>query len=570
MLRNNRNIFWIFLAFWLILNLLQAYLTGLFNDEAYYYFYSLDLDWGYYDHPPIIALFIRMGYALFHNESGVRLFYVILSSGTIFLLFKLSDVKKELLFCVLAFSFMIFQITGFLALPDSPLIFFTALFFLIYKKYSETYSTRYAIMLGVVMAAMFYSKYLGIFVVVFTVISNLRLLLKKSFWLAVVVTTCLFIPHLVWQYQHDFPSFYYHLLERSHDEIFRWKNFGEYLLGQAGMVNPILFIPVIYFFIIFKPAGAYEKALKFTAAGSLLLPFLMMIKGRVEANWTMAGLVPLFLITYRLLESRPKMHRLSYVTGLVTLAIVLAVRILLVYNYLPEKYSRMIRLDIQGWKPFSEKLADMAENRPVIFIGSYQGPSHYIFHTGKEAFAFNDYLYRNNQFDLEGIEQKLQGREVMLIFPRKSLTEEDILQNKALLSDSIQVPSGKYKFCFYEKNYRSYNYLPVEIPLVDHTFKVGEEVEIPIILKNPEQEPVDFSLAQPSKVFLCSYLFQYGKPLVYNYFEDISSLILKDEYKTSCKMKMPEKPGVYYIKISVKKGWMPAGLNSRLVKVKVE
>jgi 4-amino-4-deoxy-L-arabinose transferase-like glycosyltransferase len=314
MLMNKRKLLWIFLVFWLIINLVQAYFTGLFNDEAYYFFYSHDLAWGYYDHPPLIAVFIRLGYLIFSNELGVRLLYVILSLGTILIIHKLSEVKNELLFGLMIFSFMIFQITGFLALPDSVLLFFTALFFLVYKRYSETYSLKDALLLGAVMAGLFYSKYLGILVIFFTVISNFRLLFKRSFWTAVLVTTVLFVPHLLWQYQHDFPSFYYHLVERSHDEYFRWSNFGDFIVGQFGLTNPVLFIPVLYLLIRFKPLNHYDRSLKFTASGILLLPFLLMIKGRVEANWTMAGLVPLFMIAYRVFESRPRLYlRMEYI-----------------------------------------------------------------------------------------------------------------------------------------------------------------------------------------------------------------------------------------------------------------
>ena len=569
MLRNNRNILWIFLAFWLVINLLQAGLTGLFHDEAYYYFYSRHLAWGYYDHPPFIALLIRSGYAIFHNELGVRLFYVILSLASILILYHLSEVKKPILFISIFSSFLVFQVTGFMALPDSPLLFFTALFFLVYKKYSEEYSLVNAIWLALVMALMFYSKYLGIFIVFFTVVSNPALLLKRSFWLSVIITTILYIPHLLWQYQHDFPSFYYHLVERSHDEMFRWSNFGEYIVGQAGQINPILFIPVVYLLIIFKPENLYDRALKYAAAGSLLLPFLMMLKGRVEANWTMAGLIPLFLIVYRMSETRPKMHRFYFISGIITLIIVLSIRILLIYNYLPEQLTRKARLDVQGWKPFTEKLAELADDRPVVFNGSYQGPSQYIFHTGKEAFSFNNSLYRGNQFDLEGIEEKLQGKEVMLLFPRRSVSAEDLKEYGIELNDSIQIPNGKYRCYYYEKNYRSYNFLPAEVPFSSYTFKAGEEIEIPVILKNPGTQPVDFREAAPAKVFLTNYLFKYGKILIYNKFEDISTLILKDEYHTSFRMKMPEEPGTYYIKVSVKSGWLPAGLNSRLVKIKV-
>src|SRR5690242_17839290 len=61
-----------FFIFWLALNLVQAAFTELTSDEGYYWFYSRSLEWGYYDHPPFIALMVRIGYALFPNELGVR------------------------------------------------------------------------------------------------------------------------------------------------------------------------------------------------------------------------------------------------------------------------------------------------------------------------------------------------------------------------------------------------------------------------------------------------------------------------------------------------------------------
>jgi hypothetical protein len=570
MLRNNKHIILVFIVFWLIINLLQAYFTGLFHDEAYYFFYSRHLAWGYYDHPPMVAILVRAGYFIFHNELGARFLFVLISSITLLVLYRLSGIKNTPLFIVLAFSFMIFQVTGFLALPDSPLLLFTALFFLVYKKYTDNYGIKYALLLGLAMAGMFYSKYLGILIVFFTVLSDWRLLLKRSFWVAVLVTTVLFVPHLLWQYSHDFPSFYYHMLERSHDEIFRWSNFGDFIVGQLGQINPFLFIPFIYLLIIVKPVNKYERALKFSAAGTLLLPFLLMLKGRVEANWTMAGLVPLFLIAAGMLENRKNMHRFIYISGGITLLLILMIRILLVVDYLPEKYSRALKLDLYGWKEFSEKVSKIAQDRPVVFIGSYQNPSTYNFYTGKEAFSFNNALYRSNQYDIEGIEKQLQGKEALVIFNSRSVSMEEIRESGMVLSDSIQYPNSKYRYYVIEKDYRSYNFIPVEFHLESQVIKSGSTLEIPVQLKNPGNEALDFGEKDSSKVYLTYYILQYGKPVIYKKFEDISTLVLKDEYHTSFKMKAPEKPGVYYMKISIKSGWMPAGINSRLVKLKVE
>ena len=60
----------VFYFSWLMLNLIQSSFTGLLDDEAYYWVYSRFLDWGYFDHPPMVALMIKAGYALFPNPHG--------------------------------------------------------------------------------------------------------------------------------------------------------------------------------------------------------------------------------------------------------------------------------------------------------------------------------------------------------------------------------------------------------------------------------------------------------------------------------------------------------------------
>jgi 4-amino-4-deoxy-L-arabinose transferase-like glycosyltransferase len=67
-------------------NLIQATFTGLLHDEAYYWVWSKHLDWGYFDHPPMIALLIKAGTIIGDTELGVRLIFVILSPLFVYLL----------------------------------------------------------------------------------------------------------------------------------------------------------------------------------------------------------------------------------------------------------------------------------------------------------------------------------------------------------------------------------------------------------------------------------------------------------------------------------------------------
>lgn len=49
----------VLLAAVFVLNLVQASITELIYDEAYYWYYAQNLAWGYFDHPPMVAFMIR-------------------------------------------------------------------------------------------------------------------------------------------------------------------------------------------------------------------------------------------------------------------------------------------------------------------------------------------------------------------------------------------------------------------------------------------------------------------------------------------------------------------------------
>jgi hypothetical protein len=87
------NIRVLFYSLWFVGLLLQAYFTELTSDEAYYWMYSNNLAWGYFDHPPVIAFMINLGFYLLPNELGVRLFSVIFSTLTLFILEKIVKPK---------------------------------------------------------------------------------------------------------------------------------------------------------------------------------------------------------------------------------------------------------------------------------------------------------------------------------------------------------------------------------------------------------------------------------------------------------------------------------------------
>ena len=130
------------LFIWFVINLLQGIFTGIQEDEAYYALYGEHLAWGYFDHPPMVGLMTFLGSLFFSGNLGVRFFTIIASCLSLWVMWEIADqvsndAKKKgpVLFFVLAFSIIMFNIYGFVTTPDASLILFSALFLLTYQRY---------------------------------------------------------------------------------------------------------------------------------------------------------------------------------------------------------------------------------------------------------------------------------------------------------------------------------------------------------------------------------------------------------------------------------------------------
>ena len=76
------------------------------------------------------ALIIKIGTVFFSGELAVRIVPLILDTTTIFLTEKLTDKASPYLFYAVVISIAVLQISGFVAVPDIPLMFFYSALFL--------------------------------------------------------------------------------------------------------------------------------------------------------------------------------------------------------------------------------------------------------------------------------------------------------------------------------------------------------------------------------------------------------------------------------------------------------
>ena len=290
----------VFYSVWLLLHFVQAFNTELFDDEAYYWVYSRFLAWGYFDHPPMIAILIKAGYAIFQNELGVRLFSIILTTSSLFITERLIANKNPLLFYAICVSLALPQIGGMIAAPDAPLMFFVACFFLAYKKFINNRSIANTLLLGVLISLMFYTKYHALLVVLFTAFSNVKLFKYYQSYLACLFALILFIPHIYWQHDNGYPSIIFHLFERSAPDYNVWYT-AEYIIGQLLLAGPLTGWLLMFAAFLYKPISPVERALKFCMIGFYLFFLISTFRGKAEANWTIPAFIGLIVLSHQYL-----------------------------------------------------------------------------------------------------------------------------------------------------------------------------------------------------------------------------------------------------------------------------
>jgi hypothetical protein len=529
---DHKKIFFALLTLWFLINLMQAIFTEVFTDEAYYYMYGKYLAWGYFDHPPMVALMIRISSFFFDGLLGIRLMTVLLQLGTLYLIWiilsvKNNEPKQPFLFFIIASSLWMFSVYGFISTPDVPLLFFTALFLFSYKNYLEDQSWKVLILLSISMAGLVYSKYQAVLVIGFVVLSNLRLLKMYKFWLAGVGALILLFPHMHWQIVNDFPSLKYHLIDRS--DGFRWKYVFEYIPNQLVIFNPLIFGAVVYVLIKYRPGDLFTKAIHFMIIGFVAFFWITSFRGHVEPHWTLACSVPMIILLYNRISKSDALKK--YVRRFVTpsLILLLLIRIFLVTN-LPIVKS----LELNGKEEKFEFVDSVANDLPVVFLSSYQSPSLFTFFTGKESFPISSLDSRQTQFDIWQLEKTHQHKPAFVT---------DFREGRSQVYEK-----GSIKFTGYKtSSLQTTNRIKIEFNIPIKIMIPGDTIAVPFIITNPCDYDIDFNHFD-FPVQVCTVLLK-GKATIVNpveLSEPISVLQRGASLQRTCKVVIPDLPPAEY------------------------
>ncbi len=539
-----------FYSLWTVSLILQVYCTELGSDEAYYWMYSRELDWGYFDHPPVIACLIKVGYGLFHNELGVRLLPILLSGLTIYLCERLITPRKRSLFYLIVLSIAVIHFMGFFALPDSPLLLSCALYLLLYRKFLERPGVMISLVLGGTIALMILSKYHGVLIVFMTVLSNWKLIKNRYFWLVATVVIVALTPHILWQYNMNFPSIRYHLFGRS-AEPYMFRFTWEYLLTELYVLGPFTGIVMFIVALRVKAKDDFERSLKFLFWGCYIFFFFMTFKGRVEAHWTFFVMIPGIYLGYRWLEQRNA--RWFRTLAFVSFGLIFVGRMLIAMPFDKKKYPVLGQLTA-GFNSESlmKGIHKTAGNYPVAFIDSYQMASLYGFYSGQQSFSFNSFMGRQNQFNLWDSEGRFRGKSVMVI-----------MNYKTGYPKMETAPEVRYTVIDNFQGFSSVFVQPVNFP---KQMKPASSQTIKLQIVDKNSLDLGANLDYPVKLF--AHFFEESIFIETHDIKWLSNDDLNKEIEVN--FSAPEKPGNYAVQFSLKAGWLPGTRNSENWKLNVK
>lgn len=364
---------WLLAALFLltIVRLMVAASLSLSPDEAYYWVWSQALDNSFYDHPPMIALWIKAGCLIWGNtELGVRFLGSLAALfGSIFVFFAVKDfnnhrpdsTQKGIIAVLMLNATLTVGVGTIIVTPDTPLLFFICMMLWACGRLIYTKSAYYWWIIGISAGLALLSKYTALLMIMAL---GLWCLLSKegrgylktiALWGGAILTVIIFSPVLIWNSQHQWISFLKQGGRAGDWNPSRALQFlSELLGGQIGLSTPIIFV-CFCIGLFYLTRAVWQR--KCDSGAFLLwlmvvLPICVFIQhaigDRVQANWV-GLLYPVLVIITGLYVN--KWLKTAIIAGFSMVALVY-VQAFFAIVPLPAKKDMLLK-QLGGWQGFA-------------------------------------------------------------------------------------------------------------------------------------------------------------------------------------------------------------------------
>lgn len=300
--KNNRSKYssfiLIFVAIKIGLNLLAMSHFGFQRDELLHLALGDHLDWGFKEVPPFIALLAKISTTIFGDSVfATRIFSTIFSGLIIWftgqIVVELGGRKFAITLACLALIFSpAFAASGYLFQPVVFDQLWWVLTVYLLMRYINTSSPKYLYLLGAVVGVGLLTKYTMAFFAIALILGLLitkqrRVLWSRHILIAALIAIVVFLPNLIWQFQHHLPVITHMKTLRAQQlDYIKPSDF----IKQQLVVNGIaLFVWLIGFgFLLLSPRLRKFQFMAF--AYILIFIFLLEMDGK---NYYLFGAYPM-------------------------------------------------------------------------------------------------------------------------------------------------------------------------------------------------------------------------------------------------------------------------------------
>jgi hypothetical protein len=372
-----------------LLRLVTASIVDLGNDESYYWLYSQELKWNYFDHPPLVAIWIRIftgNLLLQDHELFLRLGSISGCAISTWFMYKcvstLYDERSGWFAAVLYNASFYAGITsGLFIMPDTPqMVFWTWSLWMLAKIHTDDSRWVNWIVLGIVSGLCIMSKVHGIFIwsgiVAYSFFVKRQWLVNPRIYLSAAIALLIASPILIWNIENNFVTYHFHV-KRVLPSAFTlsWANFLREFLGQV-IINNIFNVSIIFIAVVafrFKRLKHRNSLALYNFIGLPLCFSVLLISlyRHTFPHWSGPAYITLIPVAAVYLSEKNKIKFppvLKYSLGLYILFVIVCTAEIKCYpgNFGNKTKHDMgkgdITLDMNGWSDAGKRFGEIYKN----------------------------------------------------------------------------------------------------------------------------------------------------------------------------------------------------------------
>ena len=417
-----RKATWQIILLFLVFRLAVAGLTSLGNDEVYYTLYSQFPSWSHFDHPPAVGwlIWIFTLHNFLHGAFFARLGAIFCGTCVAWFAYltgkEIHSPRAGWISALLISSSLYFSvIAGIFILPDAPLLLGWSLALVaMVKLLKSSENNRWWWLLAIAFTWCWLSKYHAVFLVggwfAFVIFHRRDLLRKPAFYFSLLGSVLGLVPVIWWNAHFDFISFTYHESRVGIFQQLRPDFFLQFLLGQIGYQNPLVFGICAWAIWRFRklPVFRGEKFLLLWLSLPLIAVLtLASLEKATLPHWSGPSFLALIILAAFALSELKRSAKLArWAAGLALFAMTLGAILINTGWGIPNSNTQEstlgkgdFTLDLYNWANFGRDIEthlqkDFPNEKPVLISNEWFPAGHLDYYLaepyGYKLLCFND------------------------------------------------------------------------------------------------------------------------------------------------------------------------------------